>query len=148
VPTLTLQNSPNGPVAEFLIGVSLQRQELLLSLNLPIPLPVRARGLIDTGSSGTLIDPFVVGQLSLSPTGLMSALTPSTGKDPRYFRCYDASLEILNLDDPTSPLIVHNLQVSEAELKIQGIQALIGRDVLSLCQFLFDGQSNSFSLSY
>jgi hypothetical protein len=40
------------------------------------------------------------------------------------------------------------LQVFESSLNIQGIQALIGRDVLANCLFVYDGRSKIFSLAF
>lgn len=38
--------------------------------------------------------------------------------------------------------------VVEAHLSFQGIQALLGRDILSNCLFLYDGQSGVFTLAF
>jgi len=40
------------------------------------------------------------------------------------------------------------LPVIESELKHQGILALIGRDVLADCLFIYDGRHGIFSLAF
>jgi hypothetical protein len=46
------------------------------------------------------------------------------------------------------PLVAGNLAVTESELAVQGIQALIGRDVLSRCLLVYNGLSGILSLAY
>ena len=58
---------------------------------------------------------------------------------------YDVSLMLLH---PKLTLTLGNVPVGESQLSVQGIQALIGRDVLQNCLFVYDGQSGLFSLAF
>jgi hypothetical protein len=42
----------------------------------------------------------------------------------------------------------HALPVIDAELNHQGIQAIVGRDILSHCLFTYDGQTQNFCLAF
>jgi hypothetical protein len=45
-------------------------------------------------------------------------------------------------------LVVPDLSVLELSLSSLGYQALIGRDLLARCRFLYDGPGNAFRLTY
>jgi hypothetical protein len=145
MPHLTLQMSAGGPLIDILVGVSVPRQAALRAAKQSIPSPVQIRALIDTGASCTCIDPSVPKQLGLAPTGVAPMHTPSTGNLPHLANQYDVSLVLihqkLNLNLFTVP-------VAESQLAIQGIQGLLGRDVLQNCLFVYDGQSGMFTLAF
>lgn len=103
------------------------------------------RALIDTGASCTCIDPHVLKALSLTPTGVIPVHTPSTGSTPHLASQYDIDLVLLN---PRLNLTIGAIPVTEANLRVQGIDALIGRDVLANCLLVYDGQSGIFNLAF
>jgi len=72
-------------------------------------------------------------------------LTPSTGSNAHHANLYDVSLVLMH---PKLSLTVNNVPVAEAHLAIQGIQALIGRDILRRCLLIYDGQSGIFTLGF
>jgi hypothetical protein len=146
VPHLTLQISPTGPVLELFVGVSLPRSDALKKAGLPVPNPVKIRALIDTGASCTSIDPSVLKVLGVVSTGVIPIHTPSTvsGK-PHLANQFDASLVLPH------PLITRTffaVPVIESALTHQGIQALLGRDILRFCLFAYDGEAQTFCLAF
>ena len=44
--------------------------------------------------------------------------------------------------------MISDLLVVEVPLAVLGYQALVGRDVLGRCRFLYDGPSGRFKLTY
>jgi hypothetical protein len=144
VPHLTLPISPAGPLVDLIVGVSQPRQQALIVANQPVPPAVPARFLIDTGASHTVVDPAILSQLKLMPTGVIAAHTPSTGGTPHQMNQYDVSLSI-----PHQSITRHfqALAVSEGHLKVQGLDGLLGRDVLADCLFLYTGPDKVFILS-
>lgn len=148
MPYFTRQVAPNGGlVVVAVIGVSQARQNALTAAGQNIPTPVTVQALIDTGASGTCIDPSVLSALGLSPTGSVPMLTPSTGAQPVPTDTYDVSL-IIFATAQHLPLIHHTVPVMRSELAVQGIQALIGRDILKGCLLTYDGASGLFSLAF
>jgi predicted aspartyl protease len=145
LPHFTLQFQTGGPQLELYVGVSHPRQNALQQAGGPIPQPILIRGLVDTGASTTAIDPAVINGLQIQPTGSMSVLTPSTGATPHQANTFDVSVTI-----PVAGVTfaLGALQVFEAALNVQGIQALIGRDVLANCLFVYDGRAKIFSLAF
>lgn len=112
-----------------------------------VPAPIAIRGLLDTGASNTAIDPSVLTALGLTPTGTARVNTPTTGAAPQTVEEYDIGIVI---PGPAggAPLFHQTLPVFAAELlNAQGFHALIGRDILSQCVFVFNG-SGFFTLAY
>jgi len=145
MPVLSLQISPGGPVIDILVGVSRARQQALQQAAQPIPAPVMIRGLVDTGASCTCIDPSIVTALGISPSGTATLHTPSTGTQTHQANQYDVSLVLVH---PQISYTIHAVPVVESHLAIQGIQGLIGRDVLSNCLFIYDGRSGIFTWAF
>ena len=84
-------------------------------------------------------------QLKLTPTGAMTIHTPSTGAAGHQVNQYDVSLLI-----PHQMLTrqFHALAVGECSLRTtQGIDGLLGRDILEHCLFIYSGPDKAYILS-
>lgn len=140
---------PGGPVIDIMVGPSQARAHALSQAGQPVPVPVSVRALIDTGASCTCIDPAALSTLGLSPRGVTPVFTPSTGSIPHLANTYDVSIVI-----PCGtmiPLSLPNVPITESALSNQGIHALLGRDVLSRCIFIYNiynGQTQILSLAF
>ena len=146
MPHLTLQITPIGPLVDFICGVSKPRADALQKEGLAVPTPVNVKGLVDTGASITSIDPSVLRLLGVVSTGTIPLHTPSTKPGcPHVANQYDVSLVLVH------PMVTRTwfaLPVIETELLHQGIQALVGRDVLHFCLMTYDGQAGTFTLGF
>lgn len=139
--------SPSGPIVEAYVGVSVPRRTALIAAKQQVPNPIPIRGLLDTGATGTAIDPSVLTALGLTPTGTILVNTPTTGANPATVEQYDVAFVILGPPNGT-PLFSQTLPVVASELlTAQGFHALIGRDILSQCVFVYNG-SGFFTLGY
>jgi len=148
MPHFTLQNSPQGPVLNALIGVSIARHTALTSIGQQIPAPQIIRALVDTGASITSIDPSVLTALNLTATGSTLIHTPSTGNQPTTADVFDIGL-IIAASNNQPLLSIDIMPVICSELLVtQGFHALIGRDVLAQCVLIYNGETNSFTLCY
>jgi len=94
--------------------------------------------MIDTGASGSVIDPNTAKQLGLQPVGVVSIATPSSANVlcPQY---------VVRLLFPNN-VIIQAIAI-EAPMQGQQIQCLIGRDVLALGVLVYTGYLNQFSFS-
>jgi predicted aspartyl protease len=116
--------------------------------NQTVPNGVLIQGLIDTGASNTCVDPSVLSQLGLTPTGMTQINTPSTGTQAASAATYDVSLLIAAVAGQL-PFVLDTIPVIQTELlAAQGFQALIGRDVLQSCLMTYDGRNGLFSIAY
>lgn len=114
-----------------------------------MPSPIPVVGLIDTGASGTCLDPAIIKQLQLTPTGVVEVNTPSTGETPHEAQQFDVSLVIPGATTQAPPLSIGTLAVLESRLfDQQGFHALIGRDILSLCVMVYNGDGGFFTLAF
>lgn len=146
MPHVTAQITAGGPILDFAIGVSGPRAEALQKSNEVVPPSMKIRGLIDTGASSTCVDPTCLDALGLSPTGQVPIHTPSTeAGTPKIHRQFDISLTLMH---PGISYTFKTLAVVESHLVHQGYHALIGRDVLKNCLFVYNGDEETFSLAF
>lgn len=131
-----------------MVGVSLPRQEALKLAGLPIPQWIPGQFLVDTGASGTCIDPALVLPLGIPPSGMVNVQTPSTGATPHACNQYDVSLYIPGADPSQEGLAIGAIAILETSLANQGISGLIGRDVLHGCTLIYNPAINMFTLAY
>jgi hypothetical protein len=129
------------------IAVSKARVQVLKAAGESIPPPVQIDALLDTGASCTCVDPTVLAKLKLTPTGSVSVNTPTTGATPQLADQYDAALII---PDGGTPFVLETIPVVATELfAAQGFHALIGRDILDRCVFVYTGGANPlFTLAF
>lgn len=139
--------APAGPLCSGIIGLSKAREDALQRSGQPLPPLVPILALIDTGASCTCIDPSVLHALNLSPTGSTSISTPSTGNVPHTAYQYDVGFVIVPPDG--TPLILQTVPVIASELlSQQGFHALLGRDILDQCLFVYNGKEGFFTLAF
>jgi hypothetical protein len=149
VPHFSLQVSPKGPLLSAFVGVSIPRRDALITAGQTVPDIVPIQALIDTGASATCLDLSVLKALSLTPTGSASIETPSTGGKPFIADQYDISLIVPPADLNQIPLIVETLPVVCVSIFDSfGYHALIGRDILAKCVFVYNGSMKFFTLAY
>lgn len=131
-----------------MIGVSAAKNQALVAAGQTIPPPQSVQGLVDTGASGTCVDPLVFAALQLQPTGAVPMLTPSTGATPALADTYDVSVSILT-SPGLPPLQIANMPVSASELFVaQGFHVLVGRDILKRCVLMYNGTTGLYTLAY
>lgn len=138
----------NGPVLTAFVGVSLARRDALMTAGRTIPTGVTIRALIDTGASSSCIDPGILASLELTPTGSVTVHTPSTGPEPHTAEQYDVSIIVPGTGSHHAPLVIPAVPVLSASLALQGIDALIGRDILRDCILIYNGSLGLFTLAF
>lgn len=128
-----------GPVVELRIAVGSAVEAALRTTNTPIPPPISAVAMIDTGATGSVIRQGLAGQLGLKTVGVTHINTPSS----MNVACYEYLVRLLFPNN-----VLFETTVIEAPLQGQHIQCLIGRDVLAQAVFVYIGYGNLFSLSF
>jgi len=145
MPILTGSISPRGPIIDIKVMQTSQRVEALKKAGQKYNSPVVVLGLIDTGASISALDSGIITSLGLTPRDKVSIVTPSTGSAYQKRMSYDA---LFIAGENTSEPLSKTIQVVECDLASQGFFALIGRNFLEACQFIYDGPSKSFALQY
>ena len=131
-----------------LINVSAPHRKVLEDAGQPVPDAVAVRALVDTGASCTCIDPSALASLAITPTGSVPIHTPSTGAGAATMDQYDVSIVILGSSTSAPPLYLPVIPVVASALQAQGIQALIGRDILQQCVLVYNGSQGFFTLAF
>lgn len=146
MPSVNLQILPLGPVLDVHIGISSPRRLAMEHAKIEIPKPASCRLLIDTGASSTCVDSWIIKHLALTPSGVVNIHTPSTSAENTHpCNQYDTSLII-----PHSAInhIFQAIPVIESQFSHQGIDGLLGRDILKYCLFIYNGELGIYTLSF
>jgi hypothetical protein len=143
VPQIALRISPNGPLLDISVGVSAPRRVVLIANQGAAPSRIPGRFLIDTGASHSVVDTAIITALGLRPTSLLAVQTASTAGTPQQVPQYDVSLVLLM---PPGGRMFNALPVFAMTLRPQGIDGLLGRDVLAECQLTYSGPNQFFLL--
>jgi hypothetical protein len=111
-----------------------------------VPERVNVSAQIDSGSPYTTFAPFVFQRLEIQPIDKVLLRMPSSGTEACEFNQYVVSL---SLSGDGLELHLGTLEVIEAIFATEeGIQAMLGRDLLEHCLFIYDGQHKTFSLAF
>jgi hypothetical protein len=127
-----------GPIVSARIEQVLAVQEMLRTAGEPIP-SVSVQALIDTGASGTTVQSSVLHGFDIQPIGRVSLSTPTTLVPEMHLK--------YRLRIVLSQSIAFETDVVEAPMGGQHVQCLIGRDILDVCRFVYDGPKRQFVLT-
>lgn len=148
MPTLSSRLEPAGAVVDLEIGWSAGGVRTQRAALRPVPPSIHARGLIDSGAEASCVDSRLINALGLSLlsyklVNLAAAGGITVGAE------YEVGVAIKHPSgDVRRDFIVPDLTVIELPLRGLGLDVLLGRDVLGLCRFLYDGPKNRFRLTY
>jgi predicted aspartyl protease len=146
MPILNFRLDGRGrPVVELYVGVGAAEWEVRAESGLTLPGALRIDALLDTGASRTLVAREILDALGLLPVRETDVFTASTGWHPLSAGLYVVSLswagEVTGALDP-------NVQVAAGDgLGGLGVQALVGRDVLSRALLVYNGPRGEFTLA-
>lgn len=147
MPAIHANIAVGGPLLIAHIGVSVPRMQAIVAANQQVPPAITGTFLLDTGASGTCVDATFIAQLGLQPTGTVPIMTPSTGTGVHHCDQFDVSLFIPGATQGQGHLIPA-VPIIATHLKNQGIDGLIGRDVLDNCTLIYNGSAKFFTLAY
>lgn len=146
MPHFLLSHGPLGPIIDLYVGVSAPRLVAIQQAGQTAPTPILAKGLVDTGASHTAVDVSIIDGFGLSAKRLASVITPTTGAKPVKCHTYDVAIYVPIGSTAPWAKVAH--EVTRAELKHQGFEVLIGRDILAESVLIYDGKHNVFTLSF
>lgn len=146
MPSINVQLTPAGPIVAMHVGISMPRLTAMKGAGISAPPMVLGQFLIDTGAYGTCVDPNLIRPLGLQPTGSVAIMTPSTQGATHSCNQYDAAVYIPN--GSSGGFLIEALPILETQLSAQGIDGLIGRDIINRCTLIYNGSANMISLAY
>lgn len=86
--------------------------------------------------------------LGLSSTGPAKVTTPTTGVTAVQYQQYDVRLLLAGFSLAQPIFRRDTIAVVELDLKGLGVDALIGRDILSECVLHYNGATSDFTLAF
>jgi predicted aspartyl protease len=147
LPTINVRIAPSGPIITALVGVSQPREEALIKAGQAVPDRVEGRFLVDTGASCTCVDPDFIKTLGLPVINRVPIQTPSTNGKHHHCDLCDGSIALLG-KEVKDVYYIPAMPMLATQLKSQGIDGLIGRDILNLCTLVIVGSAGLLSLSH
>lgn len=143
MPIFEVQASPDilrrrGAISPVDISLPQPLINYLIAQKKPVPQPISGNALIDSGASISAVDLSVTSTLQISPIGVATILTPA---GPAKQNLFPARFKLSQFVIDISPVV-------GANLKPQGIVALIGRDILSRFLMIYHGHGGSVILSF
>jgi|GEM_PF-1003343 len=135
-------------IIDVLVGVSRPRHRLLQKHHFTVPQPVHVRALLDTGASISGFAPRVFQELDLTPVTKLGVITPSTpAHTPHEVDLYDVSLALV-AGGGTHPFPDTRVMAADCWLPGEGIEALIGMDILCRGFFQLMGPERQFVFAF
>jgi predicted aspartyl protease len=132
--------SHRGPCVQVTISLLASMAEARAAEGEAVPPPQTGWALIDTGASITCIDEQVAVKMGIP---VVDTATMASATDSSSLRSiYPVTIEMVGLPGP-----FHSPRTMGAELAAQGLIALIGRDALHGCMFIYNGLSGQVSLA-
>lgn len=139
----------SGAMVATDVGIAKNHADVLTAAGNPLPPPVRCNLLIDTGASQSLVRHDIAIRAGLK---LINSNRPihGIGVDTSG-RVYLGSVRFgfpSNKAKGTVHQIWINTEIASGSLPAGGIDGLIGRDVLSHFEFVYQGRGGGFTLRY
>lgn len=126
-----------GPCLQVTVTIEQNAGKALLAQGKSVPTKT-GLALIDTGASNTCIDEQAAKELGLPVIDVGSMQSASHEKHPCNIYPVQIITPVVTLNSP---------RTMGAALGSQGLLALIGRDVLQICNLFYNGPSGQFTLS-
>lgn len=150
MPHLTLNFSQMaehiGPVIQVYVGLGESQLAALRAQGVPPPPEILVRALIDTGAFCSAVDPNVVSPLKLVPFTQGQMRSPTTGAVSLIRDVYAISVWIQH--EQAQYEFSRYFPVFLVDFSTQGVDMILGRDVLEHCLFVYDGTNKIFSLAF
>ena len=151
------QNTPNGaqinphalvkagPVLAVEISIPAALTEKLTKENKPVPPPKTGLALIDTGATHSCVDDDTISQLGVNPIGRTKIHGSAGAHEVNIFPAHFRFPAIPNFEiDFTATL---GVDIQAQKVNNQPIIALLGRDVLLRCVFIYNGPLGVYTLA-
>jgi hypothetical protein len=146
MPHFTYPIIKDGCTLDVLIGLGAVEMQAALAAGQPIPPPLTARAVFDTGSDRTAVTPGILQQFGLRRMGTAQT---QTAAGAIYVRVYELSLSVPNPTGALTPMLVRpQWLVTEFLHAPSGIDVLLGMDLARECLSIIDGPGGLFTLGF
>ena len=136
--------SQHGPIIDVAISIPQALAELYTRQNKPIPSPIAGIGLIDTGATRSCVHDSIMRQLGVNPIGVATSGTTAGQVQHNLYPAH-FTFPAANINIDFSSVVGVNLTGQNVNGK--SIIALIGRGVLSMGIFVYNGHVGAFTIA-
>jgi len=135
-----------GPVLNVEVSIPTALAEKLTNESKPIPQPKTGWALIDTGATHSCVDDDVISQLGVNPIRRAKIHGSAGIHEVNVFPSHLRFPAIPNFEIDFAATLGVNIQAQQ--FNNQPIIALLGRDVLAKCVFIYNGPLGMYTLAF
>jgi predicted aspartyl protease len=128
-----------GPRLQVTVELADSVAQELIKRKEPLPAPSAGLALIDTGSASSCIDEEIAASMHLPVVG---SITMATASHPKH----QANQYPIKIKIQGFPMAFNVSTAIGVPIKVQGMVAIIGRDILQVCCFIYNGPSGQITL--
>jgi hypothetical protein len=151
MPTFDVVIELDEALVDIQVGLCAADVQALRLAGSPVPVPLAARALIDTGANVSCVDPRLTAPhvtAGVRPTRFVLANVPALG-GLGMAALYVATLAIVHPSgNARADFVLRDHEVVERPLANLGYEALIGRDVLNQLVHFWNGPGQRLTLAY
>jgi hypothetical protein len=148
MPSVAGALQPQGAVTELLVGLARADVRSLQQALRPVPQNMLLNALVDSGADSTCLDTAIVSVLTLPIASIGLINMPAT-VGLRLATMHRAEIILPHPSGNRSDqLCVGEVVVCDVPLKLLGFDAIIGRDILDILRFTYDGPARTFMLDW
>jgi predicted aspartyl protease len=136
----------DGPVIDLSVRVSRSLAHAPIAQGQAAPSPRTIRALIDTGADRTAIHPSVLASISSPPAGTILVRRPGSSGGFTRVNLHDVRLALGGVPASKVRAVWFDVEIAAVAPAAPHLLALIGRDMLAHCRFLYDGPNGEFTL--
>jgi predicted aspartyl protease len=148
MPRLRVPIGSDGPVIDLSIWVGRVVAHALMAQGQAVAPAQSIRALIDTGADRTAIHPSALSLISSPPAGTIRVRRPGSTVASQWVNLHDLRLAFGSISTASSRrawVVIEAAAVIPAD---PHVLALIGRDMLAHCKFIYDGTNGQLVLAY
>jgi predicted aspartyl protease len=148
MPLIRVPIGADRPVIDLGIWVGRAVAHVLVAQGQTVPPSQTIRALIDTGADRTAIHPYALASIGSLPSGTIRIRRPSSTTTSRRVNLYDVRLAFGGVSASLVRSAWVEIEAAAVVPADPNILALIGRDMLAHCQFVYDGLNGDLVLVY
>jgi predicted aspartyl protease len=148
MPLIRLPIGVDGPVIDLGIWIGRAAAHVLIAQGQSVPPSQTIRALIDTGADRTAVHPNALLMINSPPAGTIRVRRPGSTSASRRVNLHDVRLAFGGVSNPPSRAAWVEVEAAAVVPADPNVLALIGRDMLAHCQFVYDGLNSSLLLVF
>ncbi len=133
-----------GPVLDVSVSIPPALADLYTRQQIPLPSPITGIALIDTGATRSCVHRPIMSNLGVNPIGVVTSGT-AAGPVPHNLFPAHFTFPAARIDIDFAAVV--GVDLAGQIINNQQLIALIGRDVLSMGIFVFNGPVGAFSFA-